>query len=236
MYAVIKTGGKQYSVEQGDRLFIEKLNAEPGAEVTFDQVLYLSADDSATDGSAKVGTPYLDAVRVNGTVVENGKAKKVITFKYKAKKDSRKKRGHRQHYTLVEIDAITVDGKIVSVKPAKETQSASEDEDAKGPEALAEAVKTEEAPAEIVEDRASETDVPSETEAVAETAEAVEKAAAKRTAKPKADEDTDEKPAVKRTAKPKAAKDETNTDADEKPAAKRVTKPKAAKDETDAEE
>ena len=100
MYAVIETGGKQYRVQEGDVITIEKLNAEAGDKVTFDKVLLMS------DGKeVKVGTPYL-AEAVTGSVVENGKGKKVIIFKYKAKKDYRKKQGHRQPYTAVKIESL----------------------------------------------------------------------------------------------------------------------------------
>ena len=95
MYAVIETGGKQYRVQEGDVITIEKLNAEVGETVTFDKVLVLGEGKDV-----KVGTPYVDAA-VTGSVVENGKGQKVIIFKYKAKKDYRKKQGHRQPYTMV---------------------------------------------------------------------------------------------------------------------------------------
>lgn len=112
MYAVIKTGGKQYRVQEGDVITIEKLNANVGDKVEFDEVLVLGEG-----ADIKVGTPFLDGVKVFGTVTENGKGKKVIIFKYKSKKDYRKKQGHRQPYTLVEITAI--DGKAVQTeKPA----------------------------------------------------------------------------------------------------------------------
>ena len=101
MYAVIETGGKQYRVQEGDIITIEKIKAEVGETVAFDKVLVLS------DGNdVKVGTPYLDAA-VTGSVVEHGKDQKVIIFKYKAKKDYRKKQGHRQPYTMVKIESLT---------------------------------------------------------------------------------------------------------------------------------
>ena len=100
MYAVIETGGKQYRVQEGDVITIEKLNAEVGETVTFDKVLVLGEGKDV-----KVGTPYVDAA-VTGSVVENGKGKKVIIFKYKAKKDYRKKQGHRQPYTMVKIESL----------------------------------------------------------------------------------------------------------------------------------
>ena len=101
MYAVIETGGKQYRVQEGDIITIEKIKAEVGETVAFDKGLVLS------DGNdVKVGTPYLDAA-VTGSVVEHGKGQKVIIFKYKAKKDYRKKQGHRQPYTMVKIESLT---------------------------------------------------------------------------------------------------------------------------------
>ena len=101
MYAVIETGGKQYRVQEGDVITVEKLNVEAGDVVTFDNVLVLGEGKDV-----KVGTPYLDAA-VTATAVENGKGKKVIIFKYKAKKDYRKKQGHRQPYTMVKIESLT---------------------------------------------------------------------------------------------------------------------------------
>ena len=125
MYAVIETGGKQYRVQEGDVITVEKLNAEAGDKVTFDKVLLMS------DGKdVKVGTPYLDAA-VSGSVVENGKGKKVIIFKYKAKKDYRKKQGHRQPYTLVEITSIA--GKAAPAAAAKEEAPVEEKKAVKKP-------------------------------------------------------------------------------------------------------
>lgn len=96
----MKSGGKQYKVQEGDVITVEKLKAEAGDTITFDKVLLMS------DGKeVKVGTPYL-AEAVTGSVVENGKGKKVIIFKYKAKKDYRKKQGHRQPYTIVKIESL----------------------------------------------------------------------------------------------------------------------------------
>ena len=101
MYAVIETGGKQYRVQEGDIITIEKLNAAVGDVVTFDKVLVLGEGKDI-----KVGAPYVGTA-VTGTVVENGKGQKVIIFKYKAKKDYRKKQGHRQPYTMVKIASLT---------------------------------------------------------------------------------------------------------------------------------
>ena len=100
MYAIVQTGGKQYKVEQGDQIQVEKLDAEVGSEVSFDTLLV------SDDAGVKVGKPVLEGVIVKAKVIEHGKGKKVIVFKYKPKKDSRKKRGHRQPYTKVEILSI----------------------------------------------------------------------------------------------------------------------------------
>ena len=101
MYAIIETGGKQYKVQAGDQIRVEKLNVEDGGAVVFDKVL------AAGEGAdIKIGAPYLEGVTVEGTAVESGKGDKVIIFKYKAKKDYRKKQGHRQPYTMVKIESL----------------------------------------------------------------------------------------------------------------------------------
>ena len=110
MYAVVETGGKQYRVQEGDVITVEKLNIEDGAKVVFDKVLV-----AGEGADIKVGKPYIEGCTVEGTAVESGKGPKVVIFKYKAKKDYRKKQGHRQPYTLVEITSIDGDG-IVAVK------------------------------------------------------------------------------------------------------------------------
>ena len=98
MYAVIKVGGKQYRVSVGDEIFVEKLNANAGDVVTFDQVLMLDS---------KVGSPYLNNVKVEGSVIKNGKNKKIRIFKYKNKsRSNRKTQGHRQPYTKIIITKI----------------------------------------------------------------------------------------------------------------------------------
>ena len=103
MYAVIKTGGKQYSVKVGDVVFVEKLNAEADSEVTFDQVLAVGEE-----GAVKVGAPVVEGASVTAKVVKNGKGKKITVFKYRPKKDSKSCQGHRQPYTKVQIEKISV--------------------------------------------------------------------------------------------------------------------------------
>jgi len=100
MYAIIETGGKQYKVEKGDVIYIEKLNNEAGSVIEFDKVLAVSGDNMT------VGNPIVSGAKVSGTILDHGKAKKVVVFKYKAKKNERKKTGHRQQYTKVQIDEI----------------------------------------------------------------------------------------------------------------------------------
>ena len=101
MYAIIQTGGKQYRVSEGDVLSIEKLPVAEGDEVVFDQVLTVVAD-----GDVKIGKPVLEGAKVTAKVVEHGKGKKILVFKYKAKSNYRKRQGHRQPYTKVEISKI----------------------------------------------------------------------------------------------------------------------------------
>ena len=100
MYAIIETGGKQYRVESGDVIYVEKLDAEVDAEITFDKVVAVS------NRTLKVGKPYVKDAFVKGTVLKNGKGKKVTVFTYKPKKGSSRKMGHRQPYTKVQITEI----------------------------------------------------------------------------------------------------------------------------------
>ena len=101
MFAIIQTGGKQYKVNEGDVIFVEKLGAEENEVVTFDQVLAVSNENGFV-----VGAPYVSGASVTAKVVRNGKAKKIYVMKYKAKKNEKKKLGHRQPYTKVEIVSV----------------------------------------------------------------------------------------------------------------------------------
>lgn len=100
MYAIIKTGGKQVKVEAGQAIYVEKLNAEAGEKVTFDEVIFVGGDN------VKVGAPLVEGATVEGTVEKQGRQKKVTTFRYLRRKDSHRKLGHRQPYTKVMIDSI----------------------------------------------------------------------------------------------------------------------------------
>ncbi|HKM30113.1 MAG TPA: 50S ribosomal protein L21 [Bacilli bacterium] len=97
MYAIIETGGKQYRVQENDIIFIEKLDVEAAEQVVFDKVLMVND---------KIGTPYVKGAKVTGVIEKNGRAKKIIVYKYKSKKNYHKKQGHRQPYTKVQITAI----------------------------------------------------------------------------------------------------------------------------------
>ena len=103
MYAIIETGGKQYKVQSGDVIFIEKLEVEADSTITFDKVIAVGADDGI-----KVGAPYVDGASVSAKVIKNGKGKKIVVATYKPKKNEKRKMGHRQPYTKVEISAINV--------------------------------------------------------------------------------------------------------------------------------
>ena len=101
MYAIIKTGGKQYRVSEGDVITIEKLDVAAEGTVSFDEVVTV-----VKDGDVKVGTPLVDGAKVTGTVLEHGKSKKILVFKYKAKSNYRRRQGHRQPFTKVRIEKI----------------------------------------------------------------------------------------------------------------------------------
>ncbi|RPF48317.1 large subunit ribosomal protein L21 [Hydrogenoanaerobacterium saccharovorans] len=103
MYAIIETGGKQYRVEQGDVVYIEKLNVEADAKINFDKVIAVGKDDGMV-----VGAPYVSGAKVTAKAIKNGKGKKITILTYRPKKDSKRKIGHRQPYTKVEIESIAL--------------------------------------------------------------------------------------------------------------------------------
>lgn len=122
MYAIIKTGGKQYRVQENDVLKVEKLNAAVGETVTFDEVVAVGGD------KLQVGTPFVEGCAVQAEVLEQGKNEKVIIFKYKAKKDYRRKNGHRQPYTLVKVTGIGAAAKKAAPAKTKPTEKAEKSE------------------------------------------------------------------------------------------------------------
>lgn len=101
MFAIIETGGKQFRVQEGDTIIVEKLDANVGDQVMIENVLMLEKD-----GSVQVGSPFVAGAKVVLKVLEHGKGKKIIVFKYKAKKNVRRKQGHRQPYTKVSVEAL----------------------------------------------------------------------------------------------------------------------------------
>ncbi|HEY8381650.1 MAG TPA: 50S ribosomal protein L21 [Microvirga sp.] len=122
MFAVIKTGGKQYRVAAEDVITIAKMEGEPGQAVTFDQVLMLS-----NDNGIEVGAPVVTGVTVTGTVVEHTRGEKVIAFKKRRRQNSRRKRGHRQDYTVVRITEILSGGAAPKKAAAKKSTKAAAD-------------------------------------------------------------------------------------------------------------
>ena len=121
MYAIIESCGKQYKVAEGDVVFFEKLDAEEGKKVTFDNVVLVS-DDSKVE----VGAPYVKGVKVEGKVVSHGKGKKILVYKYKAKKNYRRTQGHRQPYTKVEITKIKTAAEKTEAKAETKTATKAE--------------------------------------------------------------------------------------------------------------
>jgi large subunit ribosomal protein L21 len=132
MYAVVNSGGKQYKVQQGQVLRVEKIPGDVGSPVTFEQVLMFSDGDNVS-----IGQPALEDVAVEGHIVEQGKAKKIIVFKYKKRKRYRRKKGHRQEFTAVLIDGIK--------SKAQKSSETKDEAEAKKPEADEAAPKKEEA-------------------------------------------------------------------------------------------
>ena len=111
MYAIIESCGKQYKVAEGDVVFFEKLDAEEGKKVTFDKVILVS-----NDKKIEVGAPYVKGIKVEGKVVSHGKGKKILVYKYKAKKNYRRTQGHRQPYTKVEKTKIKMPAEKAEAK------------------------------------------------------------------------------------------------------------------------
>ena len=131
MYAVLNSGGKQYKVQQGEVLRVEKIFGDVGSPVTFDRVLMFADGDNVS-----IGQPVVDGVSVEGHIVEQGKAKKIIVFKYKRRKRFRRKNGHRQEFTAVQIDSIKAKGSTAEKAAEPESEAKVE---ARQPDAKAEA-------------------------------------------------------------------------------------------------
>lgn len=130
MYAIVETGGKQYRVSEGEIIRVERLKADAGESVMLDKVLIIGSE-----AETLVGSPYLDGAFIEAEVLENGKGKKVIIFKYKAKKRYRKKQGHRQPYTELEIKKIAKSGGKSEKKAEKPAASAKAKAESEKPQA-----------------------------------------------------------------------------------------------------
>ena len=128
MYAVLNSGGKQYKVQPGEILKVEKISGDVGSPVTFDRVLMFADGENVS-----IGQPLLDSVSVEGHIVEQGKAKKIIVFKYKRRKRFRRKNGHRQEFTAVQIDSIKAKGTKApkSAEPKAEAKAEVKEPEAK---------------------------------------------------------------------------------------------------------
>ena len=121
VHAIFETGGKQYRVKEGDEIYIELLDAADSTKVKFDKVLAIIDEDEYM-----IGTPLVDGATVTGTVIKSGKAKKIIVFKMKRRKGYRRKQGHRQPYTKIQIDKISAKGKVAKKETKAEADSAVE--------------------------------------------------------------------------------------------------------------
>ncbi len=183
MYAVVITGGKQYRVEAGTELTIERLAADAGSSVTFDRVLFVGDGDTVT-----VGTPTVDGATVSGTVLGETLGPKLRIFKFKQKVKYRRTTGHRQHFTRVRIDQISPSGKTVKAETAEKVE--------KPARATAAKTDTAEAPAAKADDTAAEAPKPKRTR----------KPAAAKAGTAKADDTATKAPKPKRTRKPVAPK------------------------------
>jgi len=192
MYAVVASGGKQYKVEEGDILRVEKIPGQVGAAVTFDQILMVSDGENVN-----IGQPVLEDALVEGHIVEQGKAKKIIIFKYKRRKRYRRKHGHRQQYTAVKIDSIKAKG--LKALKAAEPEAEAQKPAAKETKAKPEVKKTAAKDAVVKKKEAKKTETPSKAKKAAIKKKGVKKTETKKAAASKT--------AAKKSAPPKKAKD-----------------------------
>jgi len=214
MYAVVATGGKQYKVEEGETLRVEKIAGDVGSSVTFDRVLMISDGETVS-----IGQPVLDDASVEGHIVEQGKSKKIIVFKYKRRKRYRRKHGHRQQYTAVKIDSITAKGIVLRKKIEPETEAVKPEAKKKEDRESAAGVEAQKPQAAEAEVKKGETKKPlaKVVSKIKQTKKAVEPKAKKAEAKAKA----------KKAAAKKASAKKTTT---KKPAAKKATTKKKEED------
>jgi large subunit ribosomal protein L21 len=218
MYAVVTTGGKQYRVEAGSMLVVEKLVGEPGSSVTFDRVLLVGDGEKVT-----VGTPTVAGATVSATVLGNERGRKIVVFKFKQKVKYRRRTGHRQELTRLRVDAITADGKTVRAEqPAAPAPAATAKSEA--PKAEAKASGRARAKADTAAEKASAP----KAKASAETAEPAKPARRPRAKTATADAQDAETSAQAAKAEP-SVKEKTKAPA--KPRASRTPKPASAKEE-----
>lgn len=188
VYAVVRTGGKQYRVQEGRRIRVDRLAGEPGETIELGDVLLMGEGDDVT-----VGTPTVAGARVLGTIAEQGRAKKVIVFRYKPKTRSRKKTGHRQHFTTIVVDDILAAGQQPKPKKAPEPEPEAAEESPKGrgrgrrSKAEAEPAATAAPEAEPVTAATPEAPAEAEEPAIEAPAEASAEAPAEASAEPEAE-------------------------------------------------
>jgi large subunit ribosomal protein L21 len=234
MAAIIKTGGKQYRVNEGDIIRVEKLKVPEGEKVVFNEVLGIS-----TAEGFQVGTPFVKGASVEGKVLKHGKAKKIIVFKYKAKKDYRNKQGHRQPYSQVQIEKILLGGKTTKAEAETAAAAVKAEEKPKAAPAKETAAKTATAAKTTAAKKPAAAKPAAEKKTTAAKSTTAKTAEKKPAAKSTTSKTTEKKPATKSTAakttaaKSTAAKKTTAASAEKKPAAKKAEKP--AEKKTDAE-
>lgn len=234
MAAIIKTGGKQYRVNEGDIIRVEKLKVPEGEKVVFNEVLGIS-----TAEGFQVGTPFVKGASVEGKVLKHGKAKKIIVFKYKAKKDYRNKQGHRQPYSQVQIEKILLGGKTTKAEAETAAAAVKAEEKPKAAPAKETAAKTATAAKTTAAKKPAAAKPAAEKKTTAAKSTTAKTAEKKPAAKSTTAKTAEKKPAAKSTAakttaaKSTAAKKTTAASAEKKPAAKKAEKP--AEKKTDAE-
>jgi len=223
MYAVVTTGGKQYRVEAGSELIVERLAAEPGASITFDRVLLVGDGEAIT-----VGSPIVDGATVSGTVLGEELGPMLIIFKFKQKVKDRRTAGHRQHLTRVRIDEISAGGKRSKAEPAAADQPE--------PSEKAETKKAETKKAETKKARATETSAEA-TETTAEPTDTTAEATDGKADKAEAAEAPAKPARTRKPAAPKAkAKADATADEADAPKAKPATRRRTTAKKAEAEE
>jgi large subunit ribosomal protein L21 len=214
MYAVLMTGGKQYRVEAGSTLVVEKVGGEPGSSITFDRILLVGDGEAVT-----VGSPIVPGASVSATVLGEALGPKIVVFKFKQKVKYRRRTGHRQHLTRLRIDSISADGKTVKAEPPE-------------PAAKRKAARTKAAAAAAAEEkparrRAAKAESSATAEAKAEAAPAPRRLRERAAPKAKAAEASEKAPSPARPRRTKASGEASMAKTDEKASSAAETKPRA---------